>query len=176
MAIVELVPVELIPDFDTLVDVWIVLFGRSERSSVSGICRQFWQAEFPTGVARRATLDLAQQRFPIQVKPLTHPLRAMTGSGLLDTDSLSTANSSHEAEGLSENARTDTRVFHYLYKLPTFSQVLPPSTSTGPHHIYERQPERYGPLNQTLVLCTSIFGPSGFLVGPSFQRSQQGKC
>jgi len=27
---VELVPVELIPDFDSLVEVWIVLFGRSE--------------------------------------------------------------------------------------------------------------------------------------------------
>ena len=161
MAIVELVPVELIPDFDTLVDVWIVLFGRSERSSVSGICRQFWQAEFPTGVARRATLDLAQQRFPIQVKPLTHPLRAMAGSGLLDTDSLSTANSSHEAEGLSENA--------FLR-----SCLLVPAQARMPS--LKGYPSDMVPLKQTLVLRTSIIGPSGFLVGPSFQRSQQGKC
>ncbi len=39
-ALVELVPVELVPDFDGLVEVWIALFGRSESASVSGICVQ----------------------------------------------------------------------------------------------------------------------------------------
>ena len=145
MAIVELVPVELIPEFDALVEVWIALFGRSESSSVSGICRQFWEADFRTGTARRAIFDVARQRFPIQIKPLTRLLRAMTGSGFLDTDPLSTADSSHEGEGLSEERKDcDTCVFHYLYKLPTFSQVLPLSACTGAHAIYERQPERYG--------------------------------
>ncbi|KIJ94752.1 hypothetical protein K443DRAFT_11878, partial [Laccaria amethystina LaAM-08-1] len=145
MAIVELVPVELIPDFDALVEVWIALFGRSESSSVSGICRQFWEADFRTGVARRAIIDVARQRFLIQVKPLVRLLRGMTGSGFLDTDSLSTADSSHEGEGLSEERKDcDTCVFQYLYKLPTFPQVLPLSACAGAHAIYERQPERYG--------------------------------
>ncbi|EDR12602.1 uncharacterized protein LACBIDRAFT_311161 [Laccaria bicolor S238N-H82] len=57
MAIVELVPVEVVPEFDALVGVWIALFGRSESSPVSGICRQFWEADFRTRVARRAIFD-----------------------------------------------------------------------------------------------------------------------
>ena len=175
MAIVELVPVELTPQFDALVEVWIAIFGRSESSSVSGICRQ-WEADFRTGIARRAIFDVARQRFPIQVKPLVRLLRAMTGSGFLDTDSLSTADSSHEGGGLSEERKEcDTCVSHFLYKLPTFSQVLPLSACTSAHAIYERQPERYGSSKTNSVICTSIFGPSGFLVGPSFQRSQQGE-
>lgn len=32
---------ELIPDFDSLVEIWIALFGRSESRSVVGVCRQF---------------------------------------------------------------------------------------------------------------------------------------
>ena len=35
ISLVELVAVELIPDFDGLVDVWIALFGRSESLSVA---------------------------------------------------------------------------------------------------------------------------------------------
>jgi nuclear pore complex protein Nup188 len=69
----------------------------------------------------------------------------MTGSRFLNTDSLSTTDSSHEGEALSEERKDcDTCVFHYLYKLPTFPQVLPLSACTGAHAIYERQTERYG--------------------------------
>ena len=56
MAIVELVPVEIIPDFDALAEVWIALFGRSESSSVSGIFRQFWKADFRIGIRNYSTL------------------------------------------------------------------------------------------------------------------------
>ena len=108
MAIVELVPVKLNPEFDALVEVWIALFGRSESSSVSSICRQFWEAGFGTGIAQRAIFDAARQRFPIQVKPLTCVFRAMTRSGFLDTHSLSTAGSSHEGKGLSKTGFSTT--------------------------------------------------------------------
>ncbi|KIJ90609.1 hypothetical protein K443DRAFT_15075 [Laccaria amethystina LaAM-08-1] len=59
LAMAKLVPVELIPELDALVEVWIAPFGRSESSSVSGIGRQFWEADFRTRVARRAIFDVA---------------------------------------------------------------------------------------------------------------------
>ncbi|KAF9498863.1 hypothetical protein BDN71DRAFT_1384838 [Pleurotus eryngii] len=144
MALVELVPVELIPDFDGLVQVWIALFGRSESESISGICMQFWQADWPRGIARRAIFDVARSRFPIQLKPLIRLLRSMTGSGFLDTDELSTADHSNEGMGLTTDRDTcDRHVFYYMDKLPTFSQVIPLGACTGAHAQYERQQERY---------------------------------
>ncbi|KAF8885802.1 nucleoporin subcomplex protein binding to Pom34-domain-containing protein [Infundibulicybe gibba] len=144
-ALIELVPVELIPDFDTFVEIWIALFGRSESQSVAGICAQFWQADWQHGIARRAVFDVARSRFPIQVKPLLRLLRAMTASGYLDSDQLSTTDHSYEGQGLTEERDIcDRHVFYYLDKLPTFSQVIPVNACTGAHALYERQPERYG--------------------------------
>ena len=42
MAMVELVSVELIPDLNSLVEVWIALFSRRESRPVAGICKQVW--------------------------------------------------------------------------------------------------------------------------------------
>ena len=110
-------------------EVSIALFRGSESSLVSSICRQLWEADFRTGIARRAIVfDVARQRFPIQIKPLTCLLRAMMGFGFLHTDSLSTADPSHEGEGLSKE----------------YNFVLPLSACTGAHAIYERQPKRFG--------------------------------
>jgi hypothetical protein len=97
MALIELVPVELIPDFDGLAEIWITLFGRSESNTVDELCPQFWDAGFKRGIARRAILDVARSRFPIHLRPLIRLLHVMTGSGFLDTDPLSTAN--HGIEG-----------------------------------------------------------------------------
>jgi nuclear pore complex protein Nup188 len=125
--------------------VWIALFGRSESQSVAGICAQYWQSDWQHGIARRAIFDVARSRFPIQFKPLIHLLRAMTASGFLDTDPLSTADHSQEGQGLSEERDLcDRHVFYYLDRLPTFSQVVPISACTGAHAMYERQQERYG--------------------------------
>ncbi|KAJ8519666.1 hypothetical protein ONZ45_g3382 [Pleurotus djamor] len=146
MALTEIVPVELIPDFDGLVGVWIALFGRSETQSIAELCRQFWQSDWPHGIARRAIFDVARTRFPVQVKPLLQLLRAMTGSGFLDTDELSTADHSHEGLGLSEErALCGRHVFYYMDRLPSYSQVIPVSACSGAHAHYERQQERYGP-------------------------------
>ena len=144
MAMVELVPVELIPDFDSLVEVWIALFGRSESRSVAGICKQFWQHDWHQGIARRAILDVARSRFPIHFRPLGRLLRAMTGSGFLDTDSLSTTASAEESRVPDANGDVTDReicsqhVFYYMDKLPTFSLVIPLSSCSGPNAVYER--------------------------------------
>ncbi|KAL0950306.1 hypothetical protein HGRIS_010281 [Hohenbuehelia grisea] len=150
VALVELVPVELIPDFDVLVEVWIALFGRSESESIAGICTQFWRSDWPRGITRRAIIDVARSRFPVQFKPLVKLLRAMSGAGFLDTDPLSTADHSHEGSGLTEDRDLcDRHVFYYLQSLPTFSQVIPASACTGPNALYERVPERYGSSSST---------------------------
>ena len=143
MAAVELVPVELIPDFDSLVEVWIALFGRSESRSVAGICRQFWRSDWRQGVARRAIIDVARSRFPIHFRPLVRLLRAMTASGFLDTDPLCVASSAECSQSLDEEEEAEREicaqhVFHYMDKLPTFSLVIPLSSCTGPNAVYER--------------------------------------
>lgn len=144
ISLVELVAVELIPDFEKLVEVWIALFGRSECKPIARICTQYWKSDWDR-MARRAIFDVARLRFPIHVKPLIQLLRAMTGAGFLDTDPLSTASHSTEGLGLTEDRHLcDRFVFHFFAKLSTFSQVIPISATTGPHALYERQQERYG--------------------------------
>ncbi|KAJ3854709.1 hypothetical protein EV368DRAFT_72728 [Lentinula lateritia] len=97
ISLVELVPVEIIPEFDLFVEVWIALSGRSEAQSVAGICSQYWQVDWKAGLARRAIFDVCRTRFPIQCRPLIRLLRCMTAAGFLDTDSLSTAD--HSSDG-----------------------------------------------------------------------------
>lgn len=144
ISIVELTPVELIPDFDAFVEVWIALFGRSESQSVAGICRQFWQSDWHHGSTRRAILDVARSRFPVQSKPLIRLLRAMTASGFLDTDPLSTVDNGPEGEPLSREDRVicAQHVFFFLEKLPTYTQVIPVAACSGSHALYEKLPER----------------------------------
>ena len=144
ISIVELIPVELIPDFEAFVEVWIALFGRSECQSVAGICRQFWQSDWYHGTARKAILDVARSRFPIQSKPLIRLLRSMTASGFLDTDPLSTVNHAPDGEALTEEDRVlcAQHVFFFLDKLTSFTHVIPASACSGPHALYEKLPER----------------------------------
>jgi nuclear pore complex protein Nup188 len=145
MALVELVPVEHLPKFPTFVEVWVALFGRSESQSIAGICTQFWQSDWTQGFARRAIFDVARSRFPIHFRPLVRLLRAMTAAGFLDTDKLSTADHSHEGEGLDPDRELcDRHVYYYFDKLPTYSQVIPMSACTGAHALYEKTQERYG--------------------------------
>ncbi|KAG6917687.1 hypothetical protein DXG01_001662 [Tephrocybe rancida] len=139
IALAELVVLEKIEDFDALVNVWISLFGRSESRSISGICAQFWQADWHNGKARRAILDIARSRFPIHFKPLLRLLRAMTASGFLDHDTLSIAGHSDEGEVVSEERFIcASHVFYFLEALPTYTQVVPMSACSGAHALYER--------------------------------------
>ncbi|KAJ6611496.1 nucleoporin subcomplex protein binding to Pom34-domain-containing protein [Mycena sp. CBHHK59/15] len=138
IAIVELTPVESIPDFEIFVD---------ESKSVAQICAQYWDNDWHASAARRAIFDVSRARFPIQFKPLVRLLRAMTGSGFLDTDPLSSTQEGPQTRSMTQAAVLDTcarHVFYYLDTLSTYSQIIPASSSTGPHALYERQPERYG--------------------------------
>lgn len=145
IAIVESVPIELIPDFDDFVEIWIALFGRSESRSVSGICCQFWQSDWVRGNARRAILDVARARFPVQPRPLIRLLRALSATGFLDTDPLVTANYSPHTGILDEEREMCTRyVFDFLAQLPTYTQVVPANASNGAQALYEKMPERHG--------------------------------
>lgn len=145
---------ENIPDFESLVELWVALFGRSESASVAGICRQFWQADWTQGIARRAILDVARTRFPIQCKPLIRLLRSMTASGFLDTDPLSTADHGFEGESPNDDRELCAQhVLFYLDKLPTYTQVIPTAACTGSHALYEKLPER-------LISSTISTGPT----------------
>ena len=148
----ELVPAELVPDFDALVEVWIALFGRSENSSVEGICKQFWQYDWRQNSSRRAILEVARSRFPVQVRPLLRLLRAMTGAGFLDTDPLYIAGSTQD-NALSEDREfCDQLVYHFFFKLPSYTHVVPITACTGAHALYDRQTERYGGSTNALAL------------------------
>ncbi|KAJ7146329.1 nucleoporin subcomplex protein binding to Pom34-domain-containing protein [Mycena epipterygia] len=147
IAIVELTPVEAIPEFELFIEVWIALFGRSESKSVALICAQYWESDWHVSSARRAIFDVSRARFPIQFKPLIRLLRAMTGAGFLDTDPLCSTQEGPQTRPATQAAVRDScarHVFYYLDTLSTFSQIIPAASSTGPHALYERQPERYG--------------------------------
>jgi nuclear pore complex protein Nup188 len=71
----------------------------------------------------------------------------MTGAGFLDTDPLCSTQEGPQTRPTSQAAVRDScarYVFYYLDALSTFSQIVPAASSTGPHALYERQPERYG--------------------------------
>ncbi|TBU45205.1 nucleoporin subcomplex protein binding to Pom34-domain-containing protein [Dichomitus squalens] len=150
ISVVELVPVEMIADFDGFLEVWIALFGRSEPQSVVGICCQFWQVDWHADTFRRAIVDVARSRCPIQVRPLLRLLRSLTGTGFLDTDPLSTVDHIEADELLTADRNLCTRaVFRYFNELPTFTQVVHISQCTGAHALYEKLPERYGSSSAT---------------------------
>ncbi|KAJ3566246.1 hypothetical protein NP233_g7118 [Leucocoprinus birnbaumii] len=166
ISLVELIPVEHIPDFDLFVEVWVTLFGRSESTSITAICAQFWQADWKHGIARRAIFDVTRSRFPIQFRTLLQLLRSMTGAGFLDTDPLSTSDHLTESpDDLREQRDICSRhVFYYFDQLSTYSQVVPLSACSGSHALYEKQQERYGASNSqglTYMNLRSIKLPGG---------------
>ncbi|GAW06586.1 hypothetical protein LENED_008524 [Lentinula edodes] len=145
ISLVELVPVEIIPEFDLFVEVWVALFGRSEAQSVAGICSQYWQVDWKAGLARRAIFDVS--------------------AGFLDTDSLSTADHSSDADGLTEDRELCARhVFYFLDKLPTYSQVIPASGQTGVHALYERQIEAGSTVGMAYANVRPIILPGGSIL------------
>lgn len=170
IALLDLTSVENIPDFDSFVEVWIALFGRSESRSVAGICSQYWQFDWEYGPARRAIFDVARSRFPIQVRPLVRLARAMTASGFLDTDPLCTPDETQSVLGLTgDRDLCDRHVFFFLENLPTYSQVIPLHACIGSHAMYERVPERYGSSSSLGLSYTNsrpIVLPGGSVLPP----------
>ncbi|KAK7058619.1 hypothetical protein VNI00_002255 [Paramarasmius palmivorus] len=157
IALLELVPVELIPELEAFIDVWTALFGRSEIASITGICIQFWQSDWQNGAARRALFDLARSRFPVQCRPLIRLLRSMSGSGFLDTDPIATVESPRIFEESKEERALCARyVFHYFDNLPTFTQLIPASACTGAHALFEKQIEQYGTSHSAGLTYTNM--------------------
>ncbi|KAH7909735.1 hypothetical protein BJ138DRAFT_1173545, partial [Hygrophoropsis aurantiaca] len=157
IALVELIPVERIPDFDGLVEVWIALFGHSEPHSVAAICRQFWTGDWHHGVARRAIFDVARARFPIHFRPLVRLLHAMSASGLHQNDG------DHDDDTIHEDRELASRhVFYYMHTLPTFSLVVPAGACTGPNAVYERAPHQAG----TYHTLRALILPGGSTMQP----------
>ncbi|KAF9270816.1 hypothetical protein L218DRAFT_1014004 [Marasmius fiardii PR-910] len=158
VALVELVAVELIPELDKFVDVWIAMFGRSESPSVAGICSQYWQTDWPVGIARRAIFDVARSRFPVQCRPLMCLLRSMTASGFSDTDPLAVSDHSHVSEGLtSERELCARHVFYFLDNLPSYSQVIHASACTGANALFEKQIEQYSSTSSPALVYTNVY-------------------
>ena len=151
IALSELVPVELIPEFDTFIDVWVALLGQSETRSVIGLCQQFWQYDLTKSKARRAILDVPRSRFPVQFRPLFRLLGALTGSGFKDVDPLSSIDHRQHDHSLMEaRAQCAQEVSYFFENLPTYTQVVPTSACTGSHALYEKVPERYGSSSKAL--------------------------
>lgn len=154
--VLDLTNVEFISDYEGLMNVWGALFGRSEPPVVSSICLQYWQydwhfqlspgsrglnlaggsSERSKAFSRRAIVDVPRSRFPIQLSPLLTMLRAMTGSGFLDTDPLGSAN---DALGIEEQREACANyVYHFFRAMPTYTQKIPLAQCSGPHAIYEK--------------------------------------
>ena len=143
MSLVDLMPVEMIPGFDTLVEAWIALFGRAEPASIEGICQQFWKHDSSEGITRRAIFDVARTRFPTQPRHLLRLARSMSAAGFLDTDPLSASALPQEGRPSSELRRDCAlHVFRYLQHLNTYTQLIPASLCSGPHAIVDRFSER----------------------------------
>ncbi|KAI5121186.1 hypothetical protein M0805_005987 [Coniferiporia weirii] len=142
MALMDYQPVELLPDFDGLVGTWIALFGNCESAESAGLCRQYWDADWRLGKARRAIIDVARARFPVQFRPLTRLLRAMTGSIYCDaTDPAITTARSNSVESESQRV-CSSYVFHYFCRLPTYTQVIPAAARAGGNALYDRTVDR----------------------------------
>lgn len=138
IALADYEPVEMIPDFDGLVEVWIALFGQSESSTISGICRQYWDYDWKQGISRRGIIDCARTRFPVQIRPLVRLLRCMTGIGFSGVTP-----GAESSSGDSNSLGVDRQicisyVYHYLTNLPTYTQVISVPARSGASALFDR--------------------------------------
>ncbi len=138
IALTDYEPVEMIPDFEGLVEVWIALFGQSESSTISGICRQYWDFDWKQGISRRGIIDFARTRFPVQIRPIVRLLRCMTGIGLSDA-----ASGADHSPGESSSLGVDRQicisyVYHYLSSIPTYTQVISVAARSGATAVFDR--------------------------------------
>ena len=159
MAIVTYQPVDLIPDYESLLEVWIALFSSPEVISVSSLCRQFWEADWRHSIARRAIVDVARSRFPVQYRPLIRLLRAMTGTG---SSGFSADNDVADSGMVTESGQNEDSavcsafVFHYFRQLPTYTQVLTPSARTGANAPFDRIIDRSGSSSSSGTAYTNL--------------------
>ncbi|KAI0031662.1 hypothetical protein K488DRAFT_51614 [Vararia minispora EC-137] len=151
--LMDVIKVDLIPEFDTFVDVWVALFGRAESDIVTPLAHQFWQCDFDNP-ARRAILDATRARFPVQFGPFVRVLRALSGSGFSRSDPL--APFTDLPQDTEPRMSCSAHVARYFDALPTFTQVVPLSAVSGSHALYERIPERYGSSSSTTLAYVNL--------------------
>lgn len=118
---------EYIENFDGLMEVWILLFGSGEWAAVAPLCAEFWQFDSKLeSSSRRALLEIARDRFPVQSRPLIRILRSLTATG----DFRGLEGFEHSAE-LKDNRIDFNRggsafaVYEYFDTLTTLTQVIP---------------------------------------------------
>ena len=172
IALAELLPVEHVPEYESLVEVWVALFGRSERSAISGICNQFWSQD-SINPLRRGLLDVARTRFPVQIKPFVRLTRALTAAGILDTDEQSAGGHQGNMPNTLETTLCAEQVFNMIDHLPTYTQLVPLGSTTGSHAIYERTQERLGSSVMGIVYSNvrPISLPGGTVLPPGSRGS-----
>ena len=143
MGLMDYEPIEFIPDFEGFVEVWIALFASSESADSAALARQYWDMDWKLGKSRRAIIDVARSRFPVQFRPLVRLLRALTGFSHADT---SGPESRTVQSAANENQRECSNyVFYYFLKLPSYTQIIPAASRTGANSLYDRILDRPGP-------------------------------
>ena len=78
-------PVELVPDFEGLINAWVALFGNGENPMNAGLSKQYWSEDWSSGKSRRAIVDAARSRFPVEMRPLLRILRSMAGAPVISS-------------------------------------------------------------------------------------------
>ncbi|KAF8318134.1 hypothetical protein DL93DRAFT_430891 [Clavulina sp. PMI_390] len=122
IGLTELIRVEYIEDFDGLLETFIELFGTGEYISVAPLCAEFWQVDAQLeSPSRRALLEMARDRFPVQARPLIRLLRSLTATG--DFRGLEGYITEREVDFNRGGAAW--AVYQYFDKLTTVTQVIP---------------------------------------------------
>lgn len=113
---------EYIENFDGLMETFITLFGAGEYISVAPLCAEFWQVDAQMeSSSRRALLEIARDRFPVQARPLIRILRSLTATG--DFRGLEGYVTEREVDFNRGGAAW--AVYQYFDKLTTLTQVIP---------------------------------------------------
>jgi nuclear pore complex protein Nup188 len=114
--------VEYIEDFDGLMETCIMLFGAGEYVSVAPLCAEFWQVDAQMeSSSRRALLEVARDRFPVQARPLLRILHSLAATG--DFRGLEGYVTEREVDFSCGGAAW--AVYQYFDKLTTLTQVIP---------------------------------------------------
>ncbi|PWN24276.1 hypothetical protein BCV69DRAFT_296558 [Microstroma glucosiphilum] len=159
LSITDVIRPEYISDQDALVELWEATFedGRGSESAasnavgISALCWQFWEVDYETDT-RRAVLEMAKRRWPVQFRPFIRLLKSLTGvcDGVVPT---------------SNGAQASTEVLRQLYELPTLAHALPSTAGAlrPPWEVIESSD--YAVLDYRCTRTIPIFGP-GLAVQP----------
>ncbi|KAF8324583.1 uncharacterized protein EI90DRAFT_2934390 [Cantharellus anzutake] len=121
IGLMDLIRVEYIEDIDSLLDIWVLLFGSGEWQSVAPLCADFWQVDFPRDASnRRALLEMTRDRFPVQARPFVRILRSLTATGNFK----GLEGYVWERELDNDRAGCALSVFNYFNSLMSFTQVV----------------------------------------------------